>query len=143
MSRRGFTLVELAIVLAIFAFLTPLAYMAGRALLENFERAAFDLQVAESARTVSEELQLDLRTMKLQSGDGVLLKGAGDCAEASWEVKGAALIRTPKANCGEPRALAKSVSAFRSTAAGMELVFALPQRGGVVHEVMVLVGGAR
>ena len=144
MSSRGFTLVELAIVLAIFSILTPLTFMASRVLLENYRRAAFDLEVAQAARTVSEELRLDARAMRLQSFEQVVFKGPGKCDEATWSVTAAhALIRTPKAGCGEQRAVAKSVSKVTARSGGVLITFSLPLRAELSHDVPLFVGVPR
>lgn len=119
--QRGFTAVELALCLTIAAVLVPLVYMFGARLEDNAAVAEWQLDVAESARTVAEELRLDARR-GLPTGDTVgFLSGA--CL-VRYEVTDSALVRAAGEACGGSRGLAGTVESIAWVAGGVEVVFA-------------------
>lgn len=141
MKARGFTLIEISVVISISALLIPLIFLLGREVTEQYRRTQFELEVARATRTFSEELALDLRTMKRAEGDGLVLLSSGACKQVRWFVSDAdALLR---AACGETRAVAKSVSGLKPVSDGIWVTFSLPVRAGQTFDVPVFVAVPR
>ncbi|MBL8909664.1 MAG: prepilin-type N-terminal cleavage/methylation domain-containing protein [Archangium sp.] len=115
---RGFTIIELAIVLSISAVLVPLCFMFVRALTTRSDLATFDLEVASTLRSVHEQLELD-RTRPA-------------CA-VKWTLEAGALTRTASAECGGTLVLARDVKSLERIAGGASVV--LVKRLAPEHEV--------
>ena len=89
--RRGFTAVELAVVLSISAVLTPLVYQTHRRFEQSGELARFHLDSALMLRDLREEARAD-----------------GRC-DARYELRESALWRS---GCGVERVVATRVRTF-------------------------------
>lgn len=109
--RRGFTLVELAIVMSLSAILVPAAFMFVRHLTARAELATFELEVATTLRAVAEQVELDAARPA--------------CATAKWTLDGEALTRTASAECGGAQVFARRVRSFERVAGGAAVVFGL------------------
>ena len=116
MSARGFTLVELAVVMTISAIIIPCAYVIQRSFETNQGRSLARVEAARTARGVSEELRKDLRTrhfdgaMRLSTGEGAAVL-ADPCATVAYVVSDAgALTRQIDAACGPSRVVARNVA---------------------------------
>ncbi len=123
MRSRGFTAVELLIVISIAAILLPIVYSIAARYEDEVAVARFQLDVADAVRTVSEELRTDAR------GDGA--------CDPKYVVRGRALVRT--STCGPDRALARWVHALEPTPGGVNLVFARPLRPHHERRVSVFI----
>src|SRR2546428_12807577 len=95
MTRRAFTLVELAIVLSCLAVMVPAVWLLDRGIESDLARAAARLDAAASMRALSEELRDDLGTMKLEDGGAGAFPGdegpggaGGGCAGRRTPVAG-------------------------------------------------------
>lgn len=118
--QRGFTAVELAMVLTIATILVPLVYTFGAKLEDQATHAEWQLDVADSARTVAEELALDARLGAPTPEVGF---DRGAC-QVRYAVAGAALVRQASADCGGTRGLAATVEAIAWTPGGVDVTFA-------------------
>lgn len=109
MKRRGFTMVELAIVVSLLAILVPLIFMLFRIGAADFERANATLDAANHLRDLSEELRLDARNGSLAES-GVTFEGAGACFPVSYRLVGRSVVREAPQACGGVRALVRDVT---------------------------------
>jgi hypothetical protein len=138
--RRGFTVVELAIVVSLLALIVPALFVYARSLEEQHARGVFAVEVAEALRTVGEALRADLRGGAW--ADAQRVATTGSCA-AEWAVTPSqALERRATEACGGRQALATHVAGLARVPAGVELTFELELRPGLVdrHVVLVPVG---
>ena len=135
MTRRaGFTLIETSIVLTVTAILVPAIYLWWRAAEKGLQEAVVQLESADAARTVSEELRRDLLTLSWKDAGSTVLTGKSPCTEVRYEIAESVLHRHAAAGCGGgDRALARHVESLRRTKWGVEMVFARPV-GGVASE---------
>lgn len=132
-ARRGFTLLELAIVLTVTALVLPGLYLHWRSLEGQLALAHWDVSTAEQVRTVYEELARDARLGQL-APQALEFRLRGSCASATWEVSGARrLTRAAPADCGGVRTLATGVEALRRVRGGVELDFAFEVRPDLVE----------
>lgn len=121
----GFTLIEQAIVLSVTAVVVPSIYLWWRAAEKGLNEAAAQLESADAARTVSEELRRDLLTLSWKDAETVVLTGKAPCAEVRYEVADGVLHRRAPASCaGGDRAIARHVQSLRRTTWGVEITFA-------------------
>lgn len=135
--RRGFTLVELAIVVSLLALIVPALFVYARSLEEQHALGVFAVEVAEELRTVGEALRADLR----EGGfvDGQRVATAGRCG-AEWVVTPSkTLERRASEACGGRQTLATRVTSLSRVPAGVELTFELELRPGLVRRHVVLV----
>ena len=138
MRRRGFTMVELAIVTSILALTIPGLYLFARTLEEPHAIGLWQLDVADSVRTASEELRADARTARLLPGDDLRLERRGPCSPVAYVVTpGRTLRREAPAGCEPPRTVATHVVSARRVSSGVELGFALQLRPDVEHRRVV------
>lgn len=126
--RRGFTLVELAIVISVSAVLVPAAYQFVRSLTARADFAHFQLDAASTLRAVSEQLELD--RLRVQCS-----------GEVKWSVEGEALTRTASPACGGQQVFARGVLALEREAGGARLVLTRRVSLEVSHQVELFVPG--
>lgn len=138
---RGFTMVELAIVVSIIGLVVPAAFLLVRSFAVQQQRALFHLEVADATRSISEELRADLRTGALADGDGLQLTGKGECFPVTYRVSEGVLVREAPVACGGSRAIARGVQRLTRTRAGLAVQFVLAD--DPVVEVTLPLGGAR
>lgn len=111
--RRGFTMVELAVVVTLLTILVPLIFMLFNRGAADYQRANATLEAAEQLRDLSEELRLDGRTGAL-SAAGVVFEG-GACAPITYRLVEASVVREAPASCGGTRALVRHAREFVRT----------------------------
>jgi len=140
--RRGFTLLELAIVLTLLAVLSPALFLLMRGIADDHARAAARLEDADAVRLVSETLRQDLRTGRLASAPaGLRLEGPGACFPVDYRVVGAVLWREAPAACGGAQALARHAHGI--TMDGAVVTLLLGVEGEAPLPVAMAPGGAR
>ncbi len=138
MRARGFTSIELAIIVTIAAIMVPIILSFSASLEDQSVLGNWQLESAESVRTLSEELRLDARR-------GVAVDGADvafslDGCDVRYVVSdGSVVIREAPATCDGPRGLARFVEALAWTPGGVDVVFARVLRPGRVHRVTVFI----
>lgn len=108
--RRGFTMVELAVVVTLLTILVPLLFMLFNRGALDFQKANATLEAAEQLRDLSEELRLDARNGTL-SGADVAFEG-GACAPITYRLVDTSVVRQAPASCGGTRALVRHVREF-------------------------------
>jgi len=114
--RRGFTMVELAIVVTLLTILVPLIYMLFRLGAADFQKANATLDAADQVRDLSEELRLDARNGQL-AATGLTFEGAGACSPITYRLVGTSVVRDAPAACGGARALVRHVTALERAGA--------------------------
>jgi len=118
---RGFTLVELAIVLAIGVVLVPIVWTMSAKMEDQVTLAQWELDVARATRTIGEELRLETRRGTARADAVGFLRP--DC-EVTWDVRDGILHRDVSAPCGGSRGLARNVDTLRWADGGLEVTFA-------------------
>lgn len=108
MRRRGFTMVELAIVITLLGILVPLIFMLFHVGAADFQKANATLEAADQLRDLSEELRLDLRTGTLAEA-GLRIDGEGGCFPVTYRLAETTLVREAPAACGGSRGLVRHV----------------------------------
>lgn len=144
MKRRGggFTLIELAIVTSISAVLVPGIYLFWRSAQKGLTEAVAQVESADAARIVSEELRHDLLTLWWKDEESLVLAGKGPCKEVRYEVVESVLHRRAADACGGgDRALARHVESLRRTRWGVEMTFARNVGAATPHRVTVQFAG--
>ncbi len=131
---RGFTLIELAIVLTIIGILAPLVWGFSTRIEDEATLSRWTMESADALQTVSEELRADLRAGAPIAGESVAVKQQG-CTAAYTVVEGS-LIRS---GCGTARGLARHVESFTPVPGGADLVFARRLRPDRIHRITVFV----
>ena len=122
--RRGFTLIEMSIVVSILAVLVPLIFMFGRSFQDAQFEAAAQVEAAAAMRAVSEELRRDLKTMAWLEDSGLQLAGAGACKDVEYRLtEEHRVVRKGGEGCGPERVIAANVRAFQREAGGLRVVF--------------------
>lgn len=140
MSRRAFTVAELAISISILAIVVPLVFHTATGWEENHALALWHVQTADSLRTVTEELRLDAWGGEvLESGEGELRFERGDCIVRYAVDPAGTLVRRAVAPCDGTRALARGVSSLERVPGGVEIVFSRVLRPSRVHRSRVFV----
>lgn len=143
--KRGFTLLELAIVLSILGVLVPLCYVMYRQYEADVLAAQASIEAAHAARGVAEELRRDLWTHSL-APEGTVLLGAAPCDRIEYAVGegDVAWRRAPEA-CGGSRAISRNVGALRREGGEVVVVFRRGIRGEQAKEIPVRIAleGAR
>lgn len=140
--RRGFTLLELAIVLTLLAVVTPALFLLMRSIADDHARAAARLEDADAVRLVSETLRQDLRTGRLAAAPaGLRVEGPGACFPVDYRVDGSVLLREAPAACGGAQALARRARSLVMDGAVVTLVLGV--EGEEPLAVAMAPGGAR
>jgi len=143
--RRGFTLIELAVVVSILGVLVPICYAMHRQNEADVLAAEASIEAAHAARAVSEELRRDLWTHSL-AAEGTVLVGAAPCDRIEYAVGDGDVVwrRAPEA-CGGARAIARNVGALRRDGGEVVVVFRRGIRGEEAKEIPVRIAlqGAR
>lgn len=133
MTRRGFSLVEMVLVLSVLLVVVPLVY---RRIAQHSDEAAhqrWQFEVAESTRTIAEWLAAD----RAAQAHG----GLGACSPR-YVVGGAqVLTRDVSDACGGALALARQVESFEPVAGGVVVTFVRPVRPDEAARVEVFVPG--
>ncbi|MBL8935205.1 MAG: type II secretion system protein [Archangium sp.] len=138
--RRGFTMVELAIVLTLLAILVPLIFLFFNRGAADFQKANATLEAAEQLRDLSEELRLDARQGAL-SAAGLTFEGAA-CGPVSYRLLDTSVVREAPASCGGTRALVRHVREFVRTGPVLTVRIAqLPEDPPIT--LVLPLGGAR
>ena len=123
--NRGFTAIELAIVISISALVVPAIYLFDRSLEEQRAIGLWHLEVADQSRTAAEALHADRRALNLPSRTGLRFEGPGTCAPVEYAVTpGRTLVRRAPASCGGGTTLATHVTSFNRAPGGVTLKFA-------------------
>lgn len=131
---RGFTAVELAIVISISAILAPLLFLFARDL-ESLQRVAqWHLETAAAVQRIDEALRMDARSGP--RADGVLA-WAGPCGARYVVTETFALERQAADACGGHQVLATGVRSITPATGGVELSFVLPLRDDLSRKTEV------
>ena len=138
----GFTLVELAITLSISALTIPAIYLFLRSTERTLFETAAQVQSAEAARSISEELRRDLTTMHWSNAETLALEGTGACGAVRYEIANGVAHRRADPECnGGDRAIARHVESLKRTPWGVEMVFAFHTRATEPYRVTILFAG--
>lgn len=130
MSRRGFTLIELSVVLAVTALAVPLALMFHRQYEAAQLTALAQVEAAEGMRALSEELRRDLRVLQWSDEKSLSLVSTGACKDITYELTPEhVLIRKAGAGCGPARPVARDVRSIARDGQGLVVTFARRVRG--------------
>lgn len=136
--RRGFTMVELAIVLTLLAILVPLIFMLFNRGAADFQKANATLEAAEQLRDLSEELRLDARNGTL-APTGVAFEGT---CSVTYRLIDSSVVREASASCGGTRALVRHVREFvRTGSVLMVRIAQLPEDPPIT--LVLPLGGSR
>jgi prepilin-type N-terminal cleavage/methylation domain-containing protein len=131
--RRAFSLVELAVVLAVMAVLSPIVYAAIRGWEEQRDLAAWHLRSAGELADIAEELRIDARL-------GYPLPGAVGFQRAAcsvtYLVRGRTLVRE---GCGRSTGLARDVARATWAPGGVEVELVRRLRPDAEVRVVTLV----
>ena len=120
---RGFTAVELAVVVSISAILVPLVFVFASQLETTARIAQWHLDNAAAVQRISEALRQDARSGP-RAGDA--LAWGGPCAVRYVVTEAFALERQAAASCGGKQVLATGVRSITPVSGGVELSFVLP-----------------
>ena len=133
--RRGFTLIELSVVVSILALVVPLIFVLQRDLEAQHQGTLQAVEAARGMRSLSEELRRDLRTMRWKESAGLALvarTGSGGCQGVAYSVnEESVLIREAAGGCGGNRAVARGVKRIAREGRLVEVTFGRPVRAGV------------
>lgn len=130
MRNKGFTLVELVIVLSIMVILTPIVYGFYRSYEVEYLRSLTLVEAARAMRTVSEEIRRDLQSLQLGGEGGVVLSGR-ECPRVEYLVEDRVLLRRASAACGGDRGLARNVLSLRRDGREVTIEFGRQVRPGL------------
>lgn len=112
--RRGFTMVELVIVITLLGILVPLVFMLFHVGAADFQKAGATLDAADQIRDLSEELRLDGRNGQL-AATGLAFEGSGACLPVTYRLVGSSVVREAPAACGGARGLVRNVTSLVRT----------------------------
>lgn len=126
MKRRGFTAIELAIVVSISALLVPLVFLTARSWDVHRAAGLRHVAAAEEVMTVGEVLRADRR-----------VKGKGGCGSITYAVTDQHTF--VRRGCGEEAALATHVESAEHVEGGWALVFGFEARPGEVEHTNVFI----
>ena len=126
--KRGFTLIEMAVVLTVSALVVPLVFALAHTFEVDHLRAADSAQAAQSMRAVSEELRRDLSTMRVSDEPGLVLLSARGCARVEYAIADEVLLRRA---CDDVRPVARHVLALRRDGRSLTVEFGRPLRPDV------------
>lgn len=135
--ERGFTLVELAIVVSILAVVVPLILVFGRALEARDREIQAQQAFAASARTVSEELRRDLHLGVAASG--LSFTGDATCGAVSYQRNDEGVLLRKSVSCGE-RFVARDVEKVEVANDRVSLHFMRPVGGTVPARGLFSIG---
>ncbi len=135
MNQRGFTMVELAIVVSIAAILLPLVYSFAWHLESQRALVQWNLEVADATRSLNEELRLDRRAGGLVAGPA--LRFDRPTCPAEYLLVDQTLVRRADAACAGDRGLARNVGSFERVDGGVELIFVRALRPEQVHRTTI------
>ncbi len=131
MNERGFTALELSIVLSIGVVLIPIIHSFGLHTEDQWTLGSWYLDAADGVRTVAEELALDA-ARGVPSTDGVGFQ-IGECAVRYVVNDESKLIRQASEACGGVRGLSAFVESVSWSPGGLDIVFARRLREDRVH----------
>lgn len=141
--RRGFTVVELAIVLSISALLVPLVFLTARSWDEHRAAGLRQVAVADEVRSLGEAVRADRRALKFAGKGSLTLQGKGPCSPVEYAVTDAqTLVRRAPAACGGETALATHVTALAHAPGGLAVTFGFEVRPGTVVPTDVFIAVA-
>jgi hypothetical protein len=148
MKARGFTALELALVLSISPLVLGGAYLLWRGFDRQHRIALFEAEAARGMRALSEDLRRDLRTLRWEATGLSLTTRAADpagsassCNRVEYAVDNGVLVRRGDAGCGPTRAVASSVESAVRTGGTVEVIFAARLAPDDATRVRFLVGG--
>lgn len=113
--RRGFTLIELAIVLSISAVMVPLVFVFHRQLESAQLRAQGRLEAAAGAAAIAEELRRDTFPGSRSGPHSFVRAGC----EVRYRLENRVLFRRADEACGGSRPVARKVLALDASSPGM------------------------
>ncbi|GDX79092.1 hypothetical protein LBMAG42_09030 [Deltaproteobacteria bacterium] len=131
-GRKGFTLVELAVVITVLLVFVPAVYGMIGLRAEAAARQRWQMEVAEGARTTAEWMALDAAASAAGPLGACLPRYAVD-GEGQERV----LLRELPPGCGVSQAVARQVEAISPAAGGVEVTFAKAFRPGRTERVTV------
>jgi prepilin-type N-terminal cleavage/methylation domain-containing protein len=124
MNRRGFTAIEICIVLSILSVMVPISFLVWRSFESQYRDALAHAQAAAQMRGLSEELRRDLLTMKWENATSVALVGPGACSRVEYAVDPTGIVfRRGAPGCGDPRPVARDIASLKAIPEGVEVVF--------------------
>ncbi len=138
MNQRGFTMIELAIVITIAAIMLPLLYGFAWHVERQLALAQWTLEAADGVRTLSEELRLDARAGKLAQGPDLSFEREG-CSVRYTVDEARVLVRTAPDACGGTRGLVRDVGSLVVEPGGVEVTFERALRPDQVHRTSVFI----
>lgn len=127
--KRGFTLLELAVVVSILGVVTPTAFAVWRHIDDEQRLSVARLGAVAAVRGIGDDLRRDARnrtwaTRATTADDvGVALDGGATCKRVVYRVDRSALFRDA---CGDVRALARHVASIARTGDAVTVTFRLP-----------------
>ena len=137
--RRGFTAIELAIVITVTAVLVPATYLFWRSMHSSYDESIAFLRISDETRAFSEELRRDRMLMRWADPSALAMTGDGACRRVEYRLEERALVRTGDGECGVRRAVATNVMSATRTAWGVELVFLAPSMKPEMRSVVMRV----
>lgn len=138
MNQRGFTAVELAIVLSVAVFLVPIVYGFVAHTEDQAVLGHWYLEAADGLRTVAEEVASDARHGVPLGGEEVGFT-VGACEVRYRITDESNLVRDTSEACGGSRGLATFVESVSWAPGGLELVFARRMRRERIHRTTAFV----
>jgi prepilin-type N-terminal cleavage/methylation domain-containing protein len=131
--QRGFTAMELAIVLSILGILAPITWSFVQRLEDQSDLARWTLQTADGVRSIGEELRADRR--RGEPLEGAVVGFEIDSCAVSYAVsEGHTLVRDA---CGTRRGLAGGVESVAWSPGGVDVVFVRRMRADRFHRSLV------
>ena len=114
MRTRGFTMMELAVCLAVSAVLVPLIFAFGRTFENQYHGAIIELESAKAMRSLSEEVRRDLVQARVTDDAGLVLAGKAECTRIEYVLEGSVIQRRADPACGGgTRAVARGARSLR------------------------------
>lgn len=135
--RRSFTMLELAIVLAVAAIVVPIIWTLAAHITDQTTLGRWQLEAADGVRTVAEELGLDARAGE-PTGNDVGFR-VGDCDVRYQVAEGSLLLREAPEECGGSRGLSRFVESVAWSPGGVDVTFARILRPHRVHRTTVFI----
>ena len=130
MRRRGFTIIELAIVISISAILVPAVYLFARTLEDQQAIGLRHLEVADQTRTLAEALGADRRGLHFSGPTSLKLEGPSPCAPVEYSLTPARTVE--RRDCSGTTTLATQVQSLGHVAGGVAIAFGFEKRPGLV-----------
>lgn len=135
--RRGFTLMEMAIVLSVAALTIPVVWNLSAQASDAAALGRWQLEAADGIRTLAEELALDARS-GAPTADEVGFT-APDCPVRYRVIEGDLLVREAPESCGGSRGLAAFVESIAWSPGGVDVTFAFRLRPHRVQRTTVFI----